>query len=139
MEEAEKQSAPFTQNLLVPPEKELTEPTPLSNVSKNMNQPDADSSASGWQVVAKNNRVNRDWEALLSRAPNEARRCYEYLCNTPTQRKQGRVFPLKGKMYKGIWEYEVTSSDRVYYIPDKTNQKVLVYYAGEHPKKTPMP
>ena len=28
-----------------------------------------------WLVVAKNRRVNRDWELLLSRAPAQATRC----------------------------------------------------------------
>jgi hypothetical protein len=36
-----------------------------------------------WLVVAKNRRVNRDWELLLSRAPENASRCYEDLSTTP--------------------------------------------------------
>ncbi len=95
--------------------------------------------SSAWLVVAKNKRVNRDWEAVLLRAPNNARRCYEDLCFSPMERKQGRVFPLKGKLYQGAWEYEVTSCDRVFYIPDPEKQKVLVYYAGSHIKPTPIP
>ncbi|MBW4617789.1 MAG: hypothetical protein KME17_00180 [Cyanosarcina radialis HA8281-LM2] len=50
-----------------------------------------------------------------------------------------RVFPLKGKLYMGAWEYEVTSSDRVFYVPDAERQKVVVYYAGKHPKAAPTP
>lgn len=54
-------------------------------------------------------------------------------------RKPRRVFPLKGKLYQGAWEYEVTSSDRVFYVPDEHKRKVLVYYAGTHPKSAPTP
>ncbi len=72
------------------------------------------------------------------RAPENARRCYEDLCTAPMTRKPGRVFPLKGKRYKGAWEYEVTKGDRVFYVPDAQQQKVVVYYAGEHPKNAPV-
>lgn len=40
---------------------------------------------------------------------------------------------------KGAWEYEVTSSERVFYVPDEENRKVLVYYAETHPKSAPTP
>ncbi len=92
-----------------------------------------------WLVVAKNKRVNREWEALMQRYPENFSRCYEDLCNAPTTRQPKRVFPLKGKVYKGAWEYEVTSGDRVFYIPDEEQLKVVVYYAGKHPKNAPIP
>ncbi|MBD2666799.1 hypothetical protein B6N60_02145 [Richelia sinica FACHB-800] len=72
-----------------------------------------------WLVVAKNKRVNREWEALMQLYPENCIRCYEDLCNAPTTRQPKRVFPLKGKVYKGAWEYEVTSGDRVFYVPDQ--------------------
>jgi hypothetical protein len=92
-----------------------------------------------WTVVAHTPRVNRSWEALMQRAPENARRCYEYLSTMPMQRSPGRVFPLRGKRYKGAWEYEVTKGDRVFYKPIPAEQKVVVYYAGEHPKAAPEP
>lgn len=92
-----------------------------------------------WLVVAKNKRVNRDWEALIQRYPENCIRCYEDLCNAPKTRQPKRVFPLKGKVYQGAWEYEVTSGDRVFYVPDEEQLKVVVYYAGKHPKKAPVP
>jgi hypothetical protein len=58
-----------------------------------------------WLVVAKNRRVNRDWEALVQRHPENSNRCYHDLCAAPTLRQPGRVFPLKGRKYKGVWEY----------------------------------
>ncbi|MBW4454891.1 MAG: hypothetical protein KME55_20480 [Nostoc indistinguendum CM1-VF10] len=94
---------------------------------------------STWLVVAKNRRVNRDWEALMQRHPENTRRCYEDLCIAPTTRQPGRVFPLKGKLYKGAWEYEVTKGDRVFYVPNEEELKVVVYYAGKHANSSPTP
>ncbi|WP_375495911.1 hypothetical protein [uncultured Nostoc sp.] len=90
---------PIVENV-EPPEVKLTAPA-LSEIENT------------WLVVAKNRRVNRDWEALMQRHPENTRRCYEDLSNAPTTRQPGRVFPLKGKLYKGAWEYEVTKEDRV--------------------------
>jgi hypothetical protein len=66
-------------------------------------------------------------------------RCYKDLCNAPTTRQPGRIFPLKGKLYKGAWEYEVTKGDRVFHVPDTQQLKVVVYYAGKHPNPAPTP
>ncbi|OUL36223.1 hypothetical protein BV372_08435 [Nostoc sp. T09] len=109
---------------LEPPEVKLTAPN-VSEVNKT------------WLVVAKNRRINKAWEALMQRSPENTKRCYEDLCTAPMTRKPKRVFPLKGKKYKGAWEYEVTSGDRVFYIPDESQRKVLVYYAGEHIEPAP--
>jgi len=54
-------------------------------------------------------------------------------------RYPGRVFPLRGSAYRGTWECEVTSGDRIYYVPDGATQKVVVYYAGPHPRPAPRP
>ena len=92
-----------------------------------------------WLVVAKNRRINRDWEALIQRNPENARRCYKDLQTAPITRQPGRVFPLKGKKYRGVWEYEVTGGDRVFYVPDETQLKVVVFYAGKHIQPAPTP
>ncbi len=92
-----------------------------------------------WLVVAKNRRVNRDWERLIQKHPENSRRCYNDLRKAPTTRQPGRVFPLKGKKYQGVWEYEVTGGDRVFYIPDENQLKVVVFYAGKHIQPAPIP
>lgn len=128
---------------VVPPEEPLKSPPKLIStkyIEENKTKQAAQAPESRWLVVAKNRRVNRDWEALLLNAPENAPRCYEDLCTVPMTRKPGRVFPLKGKRYKGAWEYEVTGAERVFYVPDSETRKVTVYYAGEHPKKgAPLP
>jgi Txe/YoeB family toxin of Txe-Axe toxin-antitoxin module len=111
---------------LEPPEKELTVPCSF----------DKDFS---WLVVSTNSKVNREWQALIRKCPENAKRCYEHMATKPTTRVQGRIFPLKGKHFQGAWEYEITKGDRVFYILDEQQKKVIVYYAGEHPKGTPKP
>ncbi len=130
---------PVLSELVIPPEEALTAPPTHPPAKENPAELTAQLPESPWLVVAKNRRVNRDWEALLLRAPENTRRCYQDLCSSPMVRKPKRVFPLKGKLYKGAWEYEVTSSDRVFYVPDEDQRKVLVYYAGKHPKSAPTP
>ena len=98
-----------------------------------------DAEASLWSVVAKNERVNRDWQELIRKAGTNAARCYDYLRATPLARQPGRIFPLRGKKYKGAWEYELTKGDRVFYLPYPKIRKVSVYYAGPHPPEAPIP
>jgi hypothetical protein len=112
---------------LIPPEEELE--IPAGTLIKGRS----------WIVVARNSRINKDWEKLIKQSPENARRCYERLCENPMQRSPGRIFPLKGKQYRGAWEYELTGGDRIFYIPDPKTRKVIVYYAGPHPRKAPTP
>lgn len=118
-----------------PPEVKLTAPE-LSEISETSDIPETENT---WLVVAKNRRVNRDWEALMQRHPENSSRCYNDLSTAPTTRQPRRVFPLKGKKYKGVWEYEVTGGDRVFYIPDENQLKVVVFYAGKHIQPAPTP
>jgi hypothetical protein len=112
---------------IIPPEEQLIPPQ-YADIPKN-----------AWTVVARNRKVNRRWEELIARAPENTRRCYRDLCTAPMVRQPGRVFPLKYKKYQGVWEYEVSSGDRVFYIPDEAQRKVIVYYAGKHIKPVPTP
>ncbi len=111
-----------------PPEELLTQPSV-----------DAPASSGAWLVVARNRRVNRDWEALVDRSPENALRWYKYLRQWPITRYPGRVFPLRGSVYRGAWECEITGGDRLYYLPDEAAKKVIVYYAGPHCKSAPRP
>lgn len=57
-----------------PPEEPLTKPPEVT----------ADDEGK-WLVVARNGRVNRNWEALIDRSPESTLRWYKYLrvCPTP--------------------------------------------------------
>lgn len=86
-----------------------------------------------WTVFAYNSRVQKSWEKMMVRVPDNLNRCLEDLCTQPMQRELKRLFPLKGKAYKGAWEYKVTGGDRIYYVVNPETHRVIVYYADEHP------
>ena len=92
-----------------------------------------------WAVVGSNSRVVKNWRSLVISCPENATRCYIHLSQTPMQRSPGRIFPLRGKKFKGAWEYEITGSDRVFYVPLPSEKRVVVYYAGKHPVKNKYP
>ncbi|MBD2195215.1 MULTISPECIES: hypothetical protein [Calothrix] len=128
-----------------PPEVKLTVPqlsdatSAISETLEKLEIPEAPEIEKTWLVVAKNRRILRDWEALMQRHPENTHRCYRDLCTAPTTRQPGRVFPLKGKKYQGVWEYEVTKGDRVFDVPDEEQMKVVVFYAGKHIQPAPTP
>lgn len=111
-----------------PPEELLAEPS--GNATGDQGE---------WSVVARNGRVNRNWEALIDRSAESALRWYKYLRKCPMTRYPGRVFPLRGSVYRGAWECEVTSGDRIFYVPDAEARKVDVYYVGPHCRSAPRP
>lgn len=102
-------------------------------------QPKQEAENSSWIVIASNSRVVKSWRELVISCPENAIRCYQYLRQNPMQRSRGRVFPLRGQKFKGAWEYEITGSDRVFYIPRSDKKQVIVYYAGKHPVKNKYP
>jgi hypothetical protein len=65
--------------------------------------------------------------------------CLQRLSSQPMVRIPRRVFPLKHAKYRGVWEYEVTSGNRVFYVPNEQYKTVLVYYAGKHLTPVPFP
>jgi hypothetical protein len=97
-----------------------------------------DVTSAAWTVSFKNSRVRKGWLDLFDKAAENMQRCEEHLKTKPMERSAGRIFPLKGKPYKGAWEYEVTASDRVFYVPDPIEKTVLVYYAGKHVSPAPV-
>lgn len=94
----------------------------------------SETNAELWQIQFKSSKVQKGWQELLEAAPENMARCQERLSTNPLERIPGRVYPMKGKSYKGAWEYEVTGADRVLYLPDLSTKIVLIFYAGKHPK-----
>ncbi|ESA35083.1 hypothetical protein N836_13540 [Leptolyngbya sp. Heron Island J] len=90
-----------------------------------------------WKLVFKNKKAKKGWRDIEQRFPSAFKRCKEHLTQTPFIKITGSVFPMRGKKRKGQWEYELSEGDRVYYFPEKNTNKVIIFYAGTHPKKTP--
>ena len=110
----------------------LEPPEQILNIKENL-------FLSTWTVVGSNSRVVKNWRQLVLSCPENAIRCYQHLSQTPMQRSPGRIFPLRGKKFKGAWEYEITGADRVFYVPLPEEKRVVVYYAGKHPVKNKYP
>lgn len=89
------------------------------------------SDAGTYQLRALSARVERNWDEMANRIPKAVQACYDHLANDPYRRIPRRVFPLKGRRYRGLWEYEVTGSNRLYYLPDAQNEPEMI---GRTPK-----
>lgn len=84
-----------------------------------------------FRLRAKSASVARDCEGMGARIPKATQSCYEHLANDPYRRIQGRVFPLRGSVSRGFWEYEVTGSERLYYLPDAQREPEMADWQPE--------
>ncbi len=92
-----------------------------------------------WEVLGNGAKVVKSWKKLVEQCPEDATLCYERLSTNPMQRIPFVSFPMKGKSFKGGWEYRVKGNYRVFFQPFSSTKKVVVYYADEHPKKNKYP
>jgi hypothetical protein len=100
-----------------------------------------------WDVRYLTNEAVDGWEDLCHSAPGPTNACWASLRSTPTKpRNPARQHRLKGsslaeRHVEGRtleqWQYEVTSSGRVWYCPDPAKRIVWITYAStRHPKTT---
>ena len=92
-----------------------------------------------WKVIGNGAKVVKSWKKLVEQCPEDTTLCYESLSTNPMQRIPLVSFPMKGKNFKGGWEYRVTGNYRVFFQPLPSTKEVVVYYADEHPKKNKYP
>lgn len=92
-----------------------------------------------WKVIGNGAKVVKSWKKLVEQCPEDTTLCYERLSTNPMQRIPLVSFPMKGKNFKGGWEYRVTGNYRVFFQPLPSTKEVVVYYADEHPKKNKYP
>lgn len=86
------------------------------------------------------------WEHLSCHAPGNLRRAFDKIRATPRARDDPeRQHRLKGQLgtaaFKGQalerWQYEVTSSGRIWYLIDDNRRTAWIVHAGTgHPKAT---
>ena len=77
-------------------------------------------------------RARKGWQDICVRDPQGAAEALRFLRTTPERRVPGKVKKLKGKL-KGLLQYDVNYSDRVWYWVDRGRNVVWVEYAGPHP------
>jgi hypothetical protein len=93
-----------------------------------------------WSVVAYNKSRLADWEQLVRNTEQNAINAFDWLVRNPIMRMPGRCYPLRHSQYRGHWCYEIGAGDRLYYRPYEDEKKVVVWYAGKHPKdRIPLP
>lgn len=99
------------------------------------------SSSIQWIVVC-----DQQYEGLLNelehRYPNYYKKIKEFLISTPNEIIHGRVFPLMGKKSRGVWEYKEELPEgtfRLYYKLHSADRKVIIYYVGSKPHRSPLP
>jgi hypothetical protein len=70
-----------------------------------------------YRLFASSQQAVREWETFSRNAPDALRVAYRRLSSTPRQpTNPARQFPLRGKGLRGVWQYEITASDRLYYV-----------------------
>lgn len=87
-----------------------------------------------YEVYAASATVEKEWRGTVRRRPEDAKRCFERLTSAPLQAFGARQFPLKGKVNKPFWEYEVSAGERLYYAVDP-QRRVVIVSSGPHGKE----
>jgi len=97
-----------------------------------------------WTLRTTNLRAGKGWEELLREAPSALDEAWVQITGDP-RRHTGRQHRLRGILamhrYRGIdlevWQYEVTSGTRLWYLIDDASRTLWLYRAGTgHPKST---
>jgi len=98
-----------------------------------------------YPVHAKNRSVETQWQALCSSYAQNARRCYDHMARTPSDRPRNldRGMMLRGSRRLGgrrLFQYEVGGGARVWYTVDEERHIIIVQevHIG-HPKATERP
>jgi hypothetical protein len=103
--------------------------------------------SSSWSVKPASSAARKQWEQAKAREPDLMADLSERLRLRPLDRRDNpqRLGPLKGKLkdkkvgHKRLpqWQFEVTSSGRVWFCPDKSERIVWVTKVDlAHPKET---
>ncbi|MCK6629658.1 MAG: hypothetical protein L6R45_31340 [Anaerolineae bacterium] len=58
-----------------------------------------------------------------------------HLRQTPTQPISGKTKRLSGP-FKGIYQYDLSRGDRIWWRVDETQKVIEILYIGPHPKET---
>src|SRR5579871_5657382 len=92
-----------------------------------------------WSILFDEN-YEREINDLKKRCPGLYSKLIEYLTwNPDVTVGSHKVFPLKGNVYHGAWEYRVCVNKRtfrIFYTLDTTRHTVYIYYAGAKPNST---
>ncbi len=91
-------------------------------------------SESALYVLSVRNRMLDRWHALEEEYPEEMQQIKAFLKQHPTNIHvtNGKAKKLRGRL-RGIYQFDVSYTDRVRYRVDKTNHRVEIVFAKGHP------
>ncbi len=96
-----------------------------------------------WTVSFVSSRYEARFSDLEHRYHNRYSKIHDFLIENPDVSVGGhRTFPLKGKEYRGCWEYKGDvgrETLRIFYLLIPENHRVLIYYIGPKPNVIPFP
>jgi mRNA-degrading endonuclease RelE of RelBE toxin-antitoxin system len=79
-----------------------------------------------YAIVASSARAKSDWDKFVANRPTAMKAAFERLSAHPLEILGARQFPLKGEANKGVWQYEVTGGDRLFYAIDLIERVVIL-------------
>lgn len=98
-----------------------------------------------WDVRFGTAEAAKGWPELCSLASENTRAAFELIRSNPRPPEDGTHYRLRGELGTRLlngrpleqWQIKVTSSGRIWYLPDDDTHKVWVTYApAAHPKAT---
>ncbi len=79
-----------------------------------------------YKLIAASNTVKKEWSSFVTRSTANAKVAFERLTTYPRDHIPNRQFPLKGRALKPYWEYEATKADRLWYVVDAAEWRVIM-------------
>jgi hypothetical protein len=98
-----------------------------------------------WEVRFGTSEAAKGWDELCAQAPTNTRAAFELMRVNPRPPQDKSHYELRGglstRTFKGRtleqWQVKVTSSGRIWYLPDDQARTVWVVYASPaHPRET---
>jgi hypothetical protein len=98
-----------------------------------------------WAVRFGTSEAAKGWEDLCTQLPANTRAAFELMRVSPRPPQDGSHYQLRGglstRVFKGQtleqWQVKISSSGRIWYLPDDQARTVWVVYAGPaHPRET---
>ncbi len=79
-----------------------------------------------YRLFPSSAQAEREWRTFDRQVPDALRAAYTALSTAPLRpTNPTRQFRLRGKGLRGVWQYEITSGDRLYYVVDGATVVVL--------------
>lgn len=98
-----------------------------------------------WEVKFGTNEAAKGWDDLCAQVPGNTREAFEMMRSNPRPPPDGSHYQLRDDLATRSWrdcvleqwQVKVSSSGRIWYLPDDDKRTVwIVYASAAHPKQT---